>query len=309
MKIKLLFVFLFLSAGVFVFAQQKDTSKVSNDTTYWDNDEEWQNWEKDWDKEWNNWEAEFGHFSFKGTPAISVNYGFPKMTMKGLSSTFAKPGNIEIRLGYASERTLRNHEGLLDYSNHFFHVGNINSDLGNASAKELSSNNWRFGFGSLSGYGYKFGSSGLLLNHGFSIDWTKVDVKGIPATAADVQKLEMYNKDFRFGTSWTGNMEIKIIPQLAVDASYERSAVFERHLFWKWAGSVVVETAGQVLIDQFVGEIVNSSPYAAPVVNFILKNAFSYGFYELRKDKMNWPFETDAPLMIDQFKVGMTFVF
>lgn len=312
MKYRILIFIFFIAAGTLIFAQEADTSKIRNnksdEDTSWNQDEDWSKWEKDWDKEWNKWDSEFGHFRFKGRPSISINYGFSKLGLKDIKGTFADPGSIELKLGYVDERVIKKESNLLDYETHFFHVGNINSDLGKAASTELSSNNWRFGFGSSEGYGYKMGNSAVLLNHGFSLDWTRMDVKGsnVPLDSA---QLSMYNKSFRFGTSWTGNIEIRIIPQLAVDASYERSIIFKRHLFWKWAGSVVVETAGQFLITQFVDEILDSSPYAAPIVNFVLKNALSYGIYELRKDKMNWPFETPSPLTADQFKVGFTFVF
>jgi hypothetical protein len=51
------------------------------------------------------------------------------------------------------------------------------------------------------------------------------------------------------------------------------------------------------------------SPYAGPIVHFVLKNALSYGFYELRKKHMNWPVQTVAPLMYENYKVGLTFAF
>ena len=94
-----------------------------------------------------------------------------------------------------------------------------------------------------------------------------------------------------------------------IDAGYERSIVFERHLFWKWAGSALIEAAAQGLLDEFINKIFKSSPAAGPVVNFLLKNALAYGIYELRQDEMNWPFPSSPPLAYDQFKVGMTFVF
>jgi hypothetical protein len=95
---------------------------------------------------------------------------------------------------------------------------------------------------------------------------------------------------------------------MSIDASYERSIIFPRHLFWKWTGSVLIEAAGQWAVDGFVDRVLDSAPYAAPIVSFVLKNALSYGMYELRHDKMNWPFDTVSPLAYDQFKVGLTFV-
>ncbi|MGE5847186.1 MAG: hypothetical protein ACM34O_10705, partial [Ignavibacteria bacterium] len=103
--------------------------------------------------------------------------------------------------------------------------------------------------------------------------------------------------------------KIKVLPVLTLEAGYERSIIFPRHLFWKWLGSAGIELIGQWALDEFIDNIMDSSPYAAPVVNFVLKNALAYGIYELRQEKMNWPFNSAAPLAYDQFKFGVTFVF
>jgi len=53
----------------------------------------------------------------------------------------------------------------------------------------------------------------------------------------------------------------------------------------------------------------DASPTAVPVVHFLLKNGLSYGVYQLRKEKMNYPFDSEAPIVNDTFKVGVTFIF
>ena len=63
------------------------------------------------------------------------------------------------------------------------------------------------------------------------------------------------------------------------------------------------------MLDAFINEILNSSPAAGPVVFFILKSALGYGLYELRQDKMNWPFTSAPPIAFDNIKFGVTFVF
>lgn len=312
MKLKLLSILLIMLASSFLtFAQEPDSSlvgdvKPSEDTTY---DESWDNWEEEWDKDQKDWEEEFGHFRVKGQPSISLNYGFAKMKRKDLSSPFTNPGSIQLKLGYVKERNIKKNENIIDYSDHYFHLSNITSDLGTNTDVDYKSNNWKFGLGNTSGYGYKIGNSAILLNHGFSLDWTRLDIKSAFKNPVDSTILTKYNRSFRFGTSWIGSAQIRVIPQVAIDVAYERAVIFERHLFWKWAGSVVVEAAGQIAVDQFVNAVIKSSSYAAPVVSFVLKNALSYGMYELRKDKMNYPFETASPVALDQFKVGLTFVF
>ncbi len=72
---------------------------------------------------------------------------------------------------------------------------------------------------------------------------------------------------------------------------------------------MALEGGAEFLLDEFIDEIGKSSPYSVPVVNFFLKNGLSYAIYELRKDRMNWPFDSAPPLRNDSFKFGLTFVF
>jgi len=72
---------------------------------------------------------------------------------------------------------------------------------------------------------------------------------------------------------------------------------------------MLLEFGGYSLTDRFVKAVLRSSPYAAPIVDFFLKNAVSFAMYELRKEKMNWPFKSVAPLTFDTWKLGVTFRF
>ena len=121
--------------------------------------------------------------------------------------------------------------------------------------------------------------------------------------------LDRFEDGVRFGTSSEGGLKIVATSLVTLEVGYERTVVFERHLFWKWAGSGIIEAASQGLLDVFIKEIMKSSPAAGPVVYFVLKSALGYGIYELRQDKMNWPFKSSAPLSFDSFKFGLTFTF
>lgn len=80
-------------------------------------------------------------------------------------------------------------------------------------------------------------------------------------------------------------------------------------MFWKWAGSAIIEAAANGVLDVFIKEIFKSSPSAGPIVFFILKSALGYGLYELRQEKMNWPFPSAPPIAMDNIKFGVTLTF
>lgn len=301
-----LFVLISFLSVPFLQAQQEPDSTKS--------DEEW-DWEWNWDSEsdttwdWDNWEDKMLDYTFRGSPTITMNYGLSKMSIHNFDAKFADPRMAEIKLGYTTQRPSKRSEDILRYSYRYIYLSNITTELADVSetSPEIETNMWRFGFGRASGYGYQLGQSAIIPYYAYSLDWSRIEFKEAPADPDEFNKVNMYHESFRFGTSSEGGIRINIIPQITVEAGYERSAVFQRHLFWKWAGSALLEACGQWAVDSFVREIMKSTPGAVPVVNFLLKNALSFGVYELRKEKMNWPFKSEAPVSYDQFKFGVTF--
>ena len=302
-KSNLLFIvfILFLSPNIF---SQEDSTNI-------DDDWEWHWGWQDYD-DFEDWELDFG---FHNThPAISLQYGLAKMNREDLQTQFVNPGLIELKLGYIKDREVWRADYITKHSYKFLYLSNQTNNLaGNKSnGTDLESEMWRFGFGTSSGYGYKIGeSSAVIPYYGYTLNWSNIDFTSpdLRTFAPDVDVLNLYGESFRFGTSSEGGVRVKVINNLMVDAGYERSIIFQRHLFWKWAGSAIIEVAAQGLIDGFIGEVFKSSPAAGPIVNFLLKNGLAYGIYELRQKKMNWPFSSEAPIAIDQFKFGVTVVF
>ena len=305
LKFKLLVILLTFFSLNFSIAQQ-DSSKSSDD---WDWHWNWNEWE-----DWENWGFDFGFG--KSRPAISLQYGLGKLDRNDLQSEFVDPNLFELKLGYTKDRSAWETDYIVNHSYRFIYLSNESNKLsGNeAIGTQIESDMWRFGFGKLHGYGYKLGESAAIIPYySYTMNWSRIDFKYPDVQTLvvdnDVEKLNLYNESFRFGTSNEGGVRIKIIDNLILDAGYERSIVFQRHLFWKWAGSAIIESAAQGLLDGFIHEIFESSPAAGPVVNFLLKNALAYGLYELRQEKMNWPFNSEAPIAYDQFKFGLTVVF
>ena len=142
-----------------------------------------------------------------------------------------------------------------------------------------------------------------------SINWTRIDFADDSLSTNDERIKQLYNETFRFGTSSETGVRIQPVKLITFEAGYERAIVFERHLFWKWAGSGIIEVAANGLLDVFIKEVFKSSPAAGPIVFFVLKSALSYGIYELRQDKMNWPFSSAPPIAFDNIKFGVTFTF
>lgn len=263
------------------------------------------------------WDFDFWRtvYLYKSRPTIDLSYGQSHITLKNSALDFRDAGLLEIRLGYTYLSKSSYSNKITRLENNYLFGSYISSKINtkNSNAEDKS---WRFGFGNSNGYGYLLGKkSSLVLYNSNSITWTRYD-DGFPS-AMTPEELNSYryitlgdfNQTFRFGTTTEAGIIIPIAGFVNLQAQFDRTLVFPRHLFWKHLGSVMIEVIGQSAIDGFIHAIMKSSPMAGPIMNFLLKNALSYGIYELRRDKMNWPFESREPLLFDSFKAGFTFTF
>lgn len=300
--IKLLLVLALLSSFSLNANAQQD-STVNNEWT-WEDD--------DWGQlDDFKFDIEFFGNHFHHSPTISLNYSFVNLNIKNFSNNFNDAGMLELKLGHTTERASGFSEDLVKYKYHFLYISKLSTSLNSAEINfaKLDWQMWRFGTGWSNGFGYKIGNVSLIPYYSYSLDWSRFEMLSSPASPLEKAKLDLFNKSIRFGTGSEGGVRIKILDYLTLEAGYERSIIFQRHLFWKWSGSAILEAIGQWAVDEFVDEVIESSPMAAPVVNFLLKNGLSYAVYELRQTKMNWPFSNETPLAHNQFKFGVTITF
>jgi hypothetical protein len=304
--IKLLSVVLLIfSFGTYSFPQEEnDTLSIHHDGESALQSEECHDFDFDWGRE----AVDIG---IHGSPTIALSYGQSQIHLKNFSGSFTKPNLLELKLGYTNIRPSKYSENILKYKfNHIFLSNFFTKSKGvNSLSNDARTDMWRFGFGWAAGYGYDLGESSIIPYHSTSLSWSRVKFKNAPLSLGDAQIADRYNEAFRFGSSAEAGIRFKVIPLISLDVSYERSIIFERHLFWKWAGSGIIEAASQGMLDHFIGKIGKSSPMALPIVSVILKSALSYGIYELRQEKMNWPFNSAPPMSYDQWKVGASFNF
>ncbi|MFA3782249.1 hypothetical protein ABRY23_04210 [Melioribacteraceae bacterium 4301-Me] len=187
---------------------------------------------------------------------------------------------------------------------------------------EIKANLLRLGVAKRDGFGYKLNTVTVLPYHQTGFIWSQFDFKNYPTYLTnyeknnssfgpinDIQILDRYNKQTRFGTLAESGIRLDLQSSISFNIAYETSIIFSRHLFWKYSASYLLESIGSQSLDYFINRILETSPHVVPIVNFVLKNAYSYGWYLLKKDKMNWPFDTDSPIAVEFFKVGITFTF
>jgi hypothetical protein len=298
----------------FSFAQENDSTDYRGDAD-WNNNHWWNRWD---DNDWFDWE-------FKGTPFVEVNFGLGNFKRKNMGQDLAKLGDGELKLGY-SNRENYSDERTIEFSDKYFFISRIGSDMESTTARanELRARMWRFGFAKRNGYGYKLGNLFILPYYTRGIVWSRLQMIDYPpnvftqqypqsqsqiSAMADRDIIDRYDEEFRFGTIHESGINFDIASTIGFNVGYESSVIFPRHLFWKHMGSWAIQEVGMGLLNHFIDEVADSSPLSAPLVNFILKGAYSYAFYSLQKDKMNWPFDTETPLTFETVKFGVTFTF
>lgn len=241
-------------------------------------------------------------------PAIEVSYGLSDIAVNGNSYGLANAGLFELKLGFSSSRSTDYGKNILRYRNNFVFISNA------ASKNYLKSENsginndlWKFGFGDREGFGVKLGAMSIMPYTSNSFSWSKFSYGNPDPMNPSV--LDDFNDVFRFGSTTEAGINFQITKGFSLQPKYETADIFPRHLFGKQALSSLIEHGGLFLLDRFTKAIMKSSPVAGTFVKFILKNAYEYGFYQLRKNQMNWPFTSVAPLRYSSFKMGVTFTF
>ena len=254
------------------------------------------------------------NYKFWDRPSIEISYGLAKINLDGFSQKFENTSKLDIKLGYASEHKTFAGKLVVKYVNGFAEFGGFSNDLDSRvkTPGSLNSNMWQFGLGKKEGYKIYAGPVSILPYTSNGAIWSRLDMKSFPDSVSnynDYSRINLFNKSLRFGSKWEGGLNIGIGNMFSLNAGYERANVYQRYLFWKNIGSVIVEEAGLGLIDEFVGRVLHNEPIAGSIVNFVLKNAYEFGIYQLRSKQMNWPFDGEASLNFDTFKFGMGFRF
>lgn len=267
--------------------------------------------DKDDFDDWNDYK---NTFSEKPTIQLIYSWNQGDYNKDIFSADFENINAAEVRIGWTKQKSLLENSNIHKFKYPYFFFNFMEKTL---NSKEISLNdsnkyitkNVQFGFAEMKGYGYQFTpKSGLYLYHGGGISWNSINYENKPDSMNN-SVLETYKGIMRFGQNFESGLKFQVYSPVSITASYNRSIVYPRHLFLQWAVGGLIEGIGQGIVDEFSKAVIKSSPKLGPIVNFVLKTGVSYGFYELRKTKMNWPFNSVSPLMYDSWKIGMSFEF
>lgn len=247
-------------------------------------------------------------------PIIDINVGLNKINIdkNTYSNNFNEIGNISGKFGFSRKSSLFDSKLVYKGSNNYLSIDYLNKDLPLSTSISTNTNAkiFQIGFGDDDFYSYRiadFMDLEFTNNSAFSWAWLSFDTHDLDSN--NIKYLDYIGDGMRFSNSVGNDIKILIDDSYGINAGFNRTIIYQRHLFWYWAGSEIITQACSGMIDWFVRSIAKRNTGAAPIVYFVLHSAYNYGMYELRKEKMNWPIETSPGFIYDNFKIGISIKF
>lgn len=271
--------------------------------------EDWDDWD---DMDWWEWD-------FDSRPMIEINYGTSIFEHNIFKGNFSENGLTEFKIGYSSlDKSSRS---LVYLHENFIFISKVSPSLKTSIDRsyDFKTELIRGGFGWRNGLGYHTGHLSVIPYTQTGMVWSKLDNNSYPASSDnnlsyqdlrnDIEILNRYADNYRFSVANEAGVKVELGPMLAFSGGYEINTIFPRVKTWEMLGTFGIEYTAYGLLNEFIEEIEFSTPEAAPIVSLVLKSALHYTFYKLRQEDMNWPFNSEAPITYESFKLGMTFTF
>ena len=241
------------------------------------------------------------------TPFIQPLFGQSMWTLENSADIEASLAFGAI-MGFEKTKRVKNAEDILHHNANGLYV--MFHTAGEDKPETFAVSSWRFGFTAEDSYGYAFNetdNTGFYLSSAKApLSWYSVSIDGEGnESLAGYSQLNRFPDGLRFGEAATASIGVRVSDPVTVTAGFEWALVYERHIFWYWAGSAVIEGVADGLASWFVREVGVSSPAALPIMHFILRNGVAMGFKALRQNEMNWPITSAAPLNVITYSLGV----
>ena len=249
-------------------------------------------------------------------PYLDVYYGNAQLSRQGMSGEISNTDIYGIAIGVKKEKEHKESDEVIIQDKN-----GISLTLGSAQDLQqsdslfqgvsLTNTNaldfWSLGFINGMGYGYKWGSSTLMLTVEDNTSWTSINPRtySLMQGPADWQNIMDFDGTMRLSSSMTSSLEFRVSNTVSLTGGYTWNQVMPRHLVWYWMGSEIIEGLAGNAVDRLIENFTEMSPKSQPVMHFVLKSAVLYGMKEMRRKYMNWPFETASPMNITYWNIGV----
>ncbi len=255
-------------------------------------------------------------FWFGSSNFLDMTYGIGVYNHYDFSGKFAPVGSLELRYGRSEFNTFTTTNTYInDWYLFTTYLDSRLSPFG-VAAGEVATKAWRIGFKRRQGFGYggrDFSftpfvsqSVGLFTLADFS-DFLKPSDGETPQN--DYLILNRFWNNFVFSDKTDYGFNFNIKNSFDILFGYQTAVISPRFLIWKWMGSGMIIKAGYNVLFHFADKWVNQMPVWGPIINFIARSAYLYGYYVIRKKDVFWPFETYTPLRYEGFNLSFSYKF
>jgi hypothetical protein len=267
---------------------------------------------------WFKFDTEIGIKKFKlsfndnNFAFLEFQYGRANMRHNDIENQdFAYLGSLQATIGYFEKKPInRRAPSIVEYD--FESLVNLSYNSIALGAEKNTGRNeytmWQVDLPERTALGYSLGNGIAIMPYyqNSSLYWSGVDTELLIDSVSPIAR---FQNGLRFGHGNQAGLSVELTPNISVTASYSYNTIFARHVFWQWVVTEIIHKSADGVANGLVTVIKRKAPSVAPIFHFLLRNAVSYGFYELRKTGMNWPFESEKALGIETFRVGVNFIF
>lgn len=240
------------------------------------------------------------------SPMVELSVGNTSFSYSN-NSQFQSDLTMGVVLGFYSDKKVFRSDVHNTTQNGLYLTYVKSSDSADSKA---SVNSWRFGFQNSDIYTLPLNSSGSVgvefATTQAPLSWFAQSFPALGADSVTAAQLQGRFDGVRFGESSKASIGLRIADPVSISAGFEWSQAYERHLVWYWAMSSIIENVADGVGSYFVSAVGKSSPLASPIIHFIVRNGIAMGFKALRKNQMNWPFSTAAPLNYYNYSIGVS---
>lgn len=253
-------------------------------------------------------------YSMVNTPlrqmTFETSYGFANTSLPGFGQPIASTLHLEAMFGIKRYLFSRHSQALVDYAHphafaSYYTVLTAPAETG-IGAKTVSMNLFRIGLGIRDGIGYRLENMAITPTINSAMLLARPAFSRLPQDPDSASRAERFSA-LHFGTLTAAGVDVQAASTFAINFSYDWMLLFPRFMPWQFIGSHILQWGLQIGAGYFIDAVFGAGPQLLPVAHFLIKNALNFALYALRLNRMHFPFESEPPLSVQTFKIGISF--
>ncbi|MGE5365462.1 MAG: hypothetical protein ACM3SM_15120 [Bacteroidota bacterium] len=262
-----------------------------------------------------NQQERYNSSLFRDRPSIEFGYFYSSFLSDNIVPSFPKIGALQVGLGYESLRSSHFSEHVRNIQSHYFKFTIMDDNISHKKNVQKDRDKykmWQVSWNQNNGHGIEFSEDFYLIPYysfGFTGTHLKYGDNSYTGTHADSAFIKRFNDKFRIGSMVESGIRLKLFQTVSLKTGYTRHIILPGILFWKQSASYCIDVSIMAILDDFVDDLAQNSPYLGTIFKYAIQGGVLYGMTQLRHEKMAWPFNSDAPLYNDSFNFSVSFMF